>query len=270
MLEDREILAFPDSSKLLAGKTELVWYRADFYALVFQCLGNAESGGDRFRSHCHSEFGLEWNHAADNIAWVLPNDLRTDEGLQREVFHAITGTAMAGGASGHKRGYPYTWLPNHLMDGRNQVSPRSFCAALRLASRQDTLRDWQYPLDYKAIQAGVQEASRIRVDEIHEDYPWIKKVMAPLRNKITVPCAESDIITLWNGEGVIDKLRSGIEAGDVVKLPPQHIDEGARGVLRDLETLGVIQFLSNSRIQMPDVYRIAFSLGRKGGVKPLR
>lgn len=61
------------------------------------------------------------------------------------------------------------------MAGRNQVSPRSFCAALRFAFQQETLRGWEYALDYRAIQTGVQEASRIRVNEItREDYPWIE------------------------------------------------------------------------------------------------
>ncbi len=31
-----------------------------------------------------------------------------------------------------------------------------------------------------------------------------------------------------------------------------------------------ISYLSDGRIQMPDVYRIAFRFGRRGGVKPLR
>ena len=270
MLEDREILAFPDSSKLLTRKIALVWRRADLYALVFQCLGNAKLEGDAFRNHFQKELGLKWDYDTTNNASVLPRDLRTDEDLQKKVFHAITGPAMASGASGHKRGFPYTWLPNHLLDGKSQVSPRSFCAALRSASRQDALKDWGYPLDYKAIQVGVQEASRIRVNEItREDYPWILTVMAPLRNKITVPCSENDIIALWTDEKIIYKLRMQIQ-GDVVKLPPQHIDEGPMGVLNDLEALGVIQFLSGGRVQMPDVYRIAFSLGRRGGVRPVR
>jgi len=268
MLEDREILLFPDSSKLLARKITLAWRRADLYALVFQCLGNAKDVGNKIRKHCQNEFGLKWQKSDDN-AWVLPRDLRTDENVQKEVFHSITGPAMASGASGHKRGFPYTWLPNHLMDGRSQVSPRSFCAALRVASQQDLLKDWEYPLDYKAIQAGVQAASQIRVNEItREDYPWIETVINPLRNRITVPCTEDDIILLWKSGNIIDKLQN--QNDDVVKLPPQHIDENSKGVLRDLEALGVIQFLSGNRIQMPDVYRIAFSLGRRGGVKPLR
>jgi hypothetical protein len=269
MLEDRDILGFPDASKLLARKITLEWRRADLYALLFQCLGNAKSGGDTFRKHCSKEFNLNWRHDEDNDAWVLPKDLRMEESIQKEVFHAITGPAMASGPSAHKRGFPYTWLVNHLMDGRNQVSPRSFCAALRVASQQETLRGWEYALDYKAIQAGVQEASRIRVDEItREDYPWIETVMNPLKGMITVPCLERDIISIWKENGIIRLLQRSMKRG--AKLPPQHIDEGSKGILTDLEALGVIQFLGGDRIQMPDVYRIAFSLGRRGGVKPLR
>jgi len=269
MLEDRDILGFPDASKLLARKITLEWRRADLYALLFQCLGNAKSGGDAFRSHCLKEFYLNWSHDEDNNAWVLPKDLRMEEGIQKEIFHAITGPAMASGPSAHKRGFPYTWLVNHLMDGRNQVSPRSFCAALRVASQQDTLKAWEYALDYKAIQTGVQEASRIRVNEMTlEDYPWIETVMNPLKSKITVPCLERDIISIWKENEIIRLLHRSMKKG--VKLPPQHFDEGPKGILKDLEALGVIQFLGGDRIQMPDVYRIAFSLGRRGGVKPLR
>ncbi|MGI0025811.1 MAG: hypothetical protein ACREA4_11810, partial [Nitrososphaera sp.] len=170
MLEDREVLAFPDSSKLLARKVALTWRRVDLYALLFQCLGNPPTSGEAFRNHCHQVFSLVWDQDAESKAWILPHALRTEEDVQRDVFHAIAGPAMASGPSGHKRGFPYTWLPNHLLDGRDQVSPRSYCAALRHAAMLEVPEEWLYPLHYKAIQTGVQEASRIRINEIREDY----------------------------------------------------------------------------------------------------
>ena len=51
---------------------------------------------------------------------------------------------------------------------------------------------------------------------------------------------------------------------------PPHFGEGPTGVLRDLKDLGVLDFIWDGRIQMPDIYRIAFGLGRRGGVKPLK
>lgn len=270
MLEDREILAFPDSSKLT--KIALTWRRVDLYALLFQCLGNAPTDGAVFREHSETAFGFAWNQDADSHAWILPNRLRTDDDIQKQVFHAMAGPAMASGPSGHKRGFPYTWLPNHLLDGRDQVSPRSFCAALRHAVQVDSPEDWPYPLHFKAIQTGVQEASRIRVNEMtSEDYPWVHLLMDPLRGKVTVPCAPEEIANLWASSGVMKQLGDRLaHQNTAVKLPPRHLDEGSTGLFADLKDLGLIQPLSDGRIQMPDVYRIAFGLGRRGGVRPLK
>ena len=271
MLEDKEILAFPDSSKLSARTVHLTWQRADLYALLFQCLANEPQNGSSFRDHCKAAFGQTWDHKSAQNAWVLSEGLRHDESLQKDVFHALAGPTMAAaGPSGHKRGFPYTWLPNHLVDSRDQVSPRSFFAALRSATSKASPESWPYALDFKAIQAGVQEASTIRVKEItQEDYPWVGHLMEPLKNKITVPCQEGDIIDLWRQLGTIASIQTAsVESG--VKLLPPHIEEGPSGVLRDMKDLGVLSYISDGRIQVPDIYRVAFGLGRKGGVKPLK
>lgn len=36
----------------------------------------------------------------------------------------------------------------------------------------------------------------------------------------------------------------------------------------DLERLGIFEKMKDSRINMPDLYRVGFGLGRRGGVKP--
>jgi hypothetical protein len=130
--------------------------------------------------------------------------------------------------------------------------------------------DWGYALHYRAIQTGVQEASRIRVKEItQEDYPWVEPLMEPLKSKITVPCPVEDVLKLWKQAGTL-KTIEGITRQRDVKLLPPHFQEGPTGVLRDLKDLGVLDYIWDGRIQMPDVYRIAFGLGRRGGVKPLK
>lgn len=271
MIEEKEITSFPDSTKLTAKKVSLTWRRIDLYALLFQCLGNAPQAGATFREHCSTAFNVNWMYDQAIDVWALPGMLRINEELQKRIFDALAGPTMGGGPSGKKRGVPYTWLPNHLMDGREQVSPRSFFAALRHAVEQDSPGDWPYPLHYKALQNGVQEASRIRVEEItREDYPWVSDLVEPLRGKIVVPCSPEDVQAVWAKEHTIEKLRARTGAGDIVKLPPQHLEDGADGALVDLEDLGLLHRLRDGRIQMPDVYRIAFGLGRKGGVKPLR
>ncbi len=269
MLQDREILAFPDSSKLLAQKVALTWRSVDLYALLFQCLANAENHDNPFRMLCERQFGLNWRKDEILKLWPVPNECRADKELQSKIFHALTGPWMGSGA---KRGAPYTWLVNHLTDTLNQVSPRSFSSALRHAVDEEPKKDWPYALDYHAIQHGVREASHIRVQEMtFEDYPWVNTFMQPLRNRITVPCEAADIIHLWRQDSTLSKLQQlWANTETEVRLPPQHLNAGEQGVLADLEALGVIQTLTDGRIQMPDIYRLAFGLGRKGGVKPLR
>jgi len=271
MADDREIFAFPDASKLLAQKVALNWSRTDLYALLFQCIGNDLSNGEAIRDHMKNHFSLQWQGSSGpGNYWILPNLLRSDEGKQKELFHAICGPAMASGESGYKRGFPYTWLPNHLADGRGQVSPRSFAAALRTAAEKELPENWPYPLHYKGLQSGVQSASKIRVDEIREDFPWVNDVMSPLQ-RISVPCLPDDFSKRWKNDNTVAKLLQAAEAIDELPpFPPQHLDEGEDGLLKDLQSFDLIQVLADGRIQMPDVYRIAFRLGRKGGVKPVR
>jgi hypothetical protein len=265
ILQDENITSFPDYSKLLAGKASLEWRRADLYALLYQCLGNS-SGQDEFRKLLRKNK----NGTAKSIGtWRIPDELRVDEDYQEEVFEQLAGKAMGNST---KRGKPYTWLVNHLQDGFNQVSPRSFLAALKAASSDAVHLNEDLPIDYRGIQLGVQKASQIRVQEISEDYAWVRFVMEPLISKLTVPCTVKDIDAIWKNEKTLQGLEKKIKKSEstVAKLPPQHLANGTAGVMTDLEDLGMIQQLDGKRVQMPDVYRVAFGLGRRGGVKPLR
>ena len=266
MLEDDEIVSFPDFSKLNAAKASLRWQRADLYALLFQCLGNASQGGDAFRNIAYETIG---ESASRRIRgpWALPQRLRVDETLQERLFERLAGKAMG---SSTKRGKPYTWLVNHLQDGRDQVSPRSFFAALRTAADEQATDD-ELAIGYRGIQRGVQQASTIRVTEITEDYPWVKLIMQPLNGNLTVPCLVRDIESVWKRERTMESLDSMLsKQGKAAKLPPAHLEQGALGVIIDLEGLGMLNRIEGRRIQMPDVYRVAFGLGRRGGVKPLK
>lgn len=265
LLQDANVTSFADYSKLLANKASLVWQRADLYALLYQCLGNAEVSRQSFAAWVgHGNAGTEASATGD---WAVPASLRKDEERQEALFERIAGKAMG---SSIKRGKPYTWLVNHLQDGLNQVSPRSFLAALGKAAAE-TADDYELPLDYRGIQRGVQEASQIRVQEITEDYPWVATVMAPLRGNLTVPCPISDIDKIWKRDQTLTQLVGLLQRSKgAVKLPPQHIDQSTVGLLTDLEELGMVQRMDGKRIQMPDVFRVAFGFGRRGGVKPLK
>ena len=265
LLQDANVTSFADYSKLLATKASLVWQRADLYALLYQCLGNADVSRKQFAKWIpKSKDDTATNAGGD---WAIPSFLRKDEERQEALFEHIAGKAMG---SSIKRGKPYSWLVNHLQDGFDQVSPRSFLAALGRAATE-TADDFTLPIDHRGIQRGVQVASQIRVQEITEDYPWVASVMAPLRGNLTVPCAANEIERIWKSAQTLNQLEGQLEKSkDAVKLPPQHLEQGASGLLTDLEELGMVKRIEGKRVQMPDVYRVAFGFGRKGGVKPLK
>lgn len=150
------------------------------------------------------------------------------------------------------------------------MSPRSFLAALRAAAEdtQERYPNHDTALHYESIKRGVQRASEIRVRELREDYPWVDLLMQPLAGAV-VPCEFADVVQRWQEAGVMEALRSG-EAG-TDRLPPAHLDTGDyQGLRRDLEDLGVFRRARDGRVDVPDVFRVGYGLGRRGGVKPLR
>lgn len=262
MLDDPAVTAFRDSSKITANRVELRWEKLDLYSLLWQRLGNASLGGADFRKLCKSLGSKEWKQVAGT--WVVPIPLRDDVHLQRETFHRITGEWMG---TDQRRGFPYTWLPNHLADAAEQVSPRSFLSAIRVANEQPVHTNWKYALHYEAIKTGVQEASRIRVDEVREDFFWISDLMEPLKG-LVIPCEFEEIVFRWTKEKVLNNLSSKIKRNS--ELEPKHFTDGHVGLMRDLLELRIFSKMNDDRINMPDVYRIGFGLGRKGGVKPIK
>ena len=260
-----QISDFPDASKVLYSTVNLNWPRRELYGLLWHCLGNGPKG-ETLRAFLG---GGDWPSASAEMprAFSVPRALVLEEDLQRETFHRIAGGSM--GAS-HRRGRPYTWVASHLADTEKRVSPRSFLAALGTAA-DDTAKehpDHEYALHYDSIKRGVQAASTIRVLELQEDHPWVHRVMSALAGMV-VPLEFDEIAEHWQSRGVLDELTRQV-ARDGVKLPPRRLDAGAEGVRRDLELLGVFLRLLDGRVNIPDVYRVGYGLGRKGGVKPSR
>ncbi len=259
MLEDPTITAFPDASKVLNNKVDLFWPRRSLYNLLWQILGNELESGEVFRRGSRYDWPLE-----DGV-YRVPDFLAADENLQRTLFHAITGPWMG---RDQRRGFPFTWLPNHLADAKRQTSPRSFLTALRNAAEEPARSGWEYALHFEDIKRGVQEASKIRVTEMQEDYPWVKTLMDTLQ-EVVVPCEFQEIETRWKNSSIPQNLTRNIETGET-HLPPQHLEDGTDGIRIDMENLGIFDPMPDGRINIPDVYRIGFGLRRKGGVKRLR
>lgn len=251
---ERTVFDFPDASKLRATRAELTWERQDLHGLLWQRLVNApDEAGMTLRGLCQSK--------RSGAIWVLPDNMKREGLAQRKAFEALAGPWMG---RDRRRGVPYTWSVNHLADGRGLTSPRSFLAAIRQAAEDSQERDspHAYALHFESIKRGIQKASEIRVDEVAEDYPWVRNVLEVLSG-LSVPCTEDVVYEKWSG-----KFPRGPQDIPPNRLPPQHAERGWPGVREDLERLGLLETKKDGRIDMPDLYRVGFGLGRRGGVKP--
>nr|WP_255722370.1 hypothetical protein [Ectothiorhodospira lacustris] len=258
---ERTVTNFPDASKLLATQAELSWARHDLHGLLWQYLINGPGEqGAMLREVYLSVQRRPPIEQDDHFA--LHEAAKRDTSVQRQLFEALAGAWMG---RDRRRGIPYTWVVGHLADGQGRTSPRSFLAAVRQAVEETGNRypEHRHALHYESIKRGVRKASEIRVNELAEDYPWVRTVLAPLEG-LTVPIAFEVIRERWLSTFPADILGLDLGAG----LPPQHQALGWEGVKDDLLRIGVFEQRRDGRIDMPDLYRVGFGLGRRGGIKP--
>jgi hypothetical protein len=259
---ERTVTDFPDASKLLATRAELTWAQHDLHGMLWQMLINApDRHGECLRAIYQSVTGsapIKMNSSG----WRMADEIKREGKAQRSLFEALAGPWMG---KDRRRGVPYVWSVSHLADGRGRTSPRSFIAAIRQAAEdsQERYNDYPLSLHYESIKRGIQKASGIRVDEMAEDYPWVRTFLEPLQ-RLTVPCEFDLVLERWR-----DSFPSGPESAHSSGLPPQHAARGWEGVREDLLRLGLfVESKKDGRIDMPDLYRVGFGLGRRGGVKP--
>lgn len=286
MWEDRAIWQFPDSSKLHHGRVVLEWRRADLYGLLWHWLCNHGEGAKLYRGWLRSKHRLSFQamQADGEQVYPIPAKLRQDEDLQQAVLHDIATRYMG---TNRRRGRTYTWLPNHLADAKGQVSPRSFLIAVRDAQRETEAKGHTEVLHWDGIKRGVQSASSLRVQELREDYPWIRTVLDPLNGQ-TVPCRSEEIQQRWQEAGTVQ----AIERERAAILSPEPVGNGAidderfylpphalafassevpeKTLIQELQRIGVIRRIDDEKVDIPDLFRVAAAIGRRGGVRPIR
>ncbi|MBF0560916.1 MAG: hypothetical protein HQL37_02645 [Alphaproteobacteria bacterium] len=257
--DDTEIWEFSDSSKLKQSKADLSWSPSDLYGLLFQLIINDEDHGFNLRSKIPQDY---ISHDAERGYFLTPNC-----DIVNPAIVALAGQYMG---RDRRRGNTLTWIPNHLADAEGRVSPRSLLLALNAAA-EDTAENFanhDLALHYTAVFRGVGSASTIRVDELAEDYPWIKPLLDSLRG-LTVPCQPSELIERWN-RTTITRMK------DAGKLPPRlYTTDPLRNgradtLIDDLVELAVVSRASGGRINIPDIFRVSAGIKRKGGVPAAR
>lgn len=252
--KDDSLFRFADASKIRSAAVNLVWRRGELFGLLYNTLLVEKES----RAALTRLAGYE--RVED-----LSRELVRDEDLQESLFYRLAGEFMG---AGPKRGRTYNWLYDHLADTFGETSPRSFITALQQAanyrpSPKDTV------IDYNGIRNGVQEASRVRVTQLKEDYDWIDKVMSAL-DGLEVPCDPTVFKKRWIERKTVSDLRAAA-SGATSRLPLELAtgrDLPEEALLNALANIGVVEFRTEDRINMPDIFRVEAGIKRRGGVRP--
>jgi hypothetical protein len=263
-IED-DALRFVELPKLKTGAVRLEWSARDLYGLFYSRLALAEDEGARKAFNTAlATLGLAAGSRKGILTrrWSLASDARDQERL----MSLLAGQYMGKGTYAYKKGSTYRWPIAHLADARGEVTPRSFLGMMIAAAKYGPPPDDRV-ITPDGIRHGLRAASRTRVDQLHYEFPWIKRVLAPMAG-LLLPQHEEAVFDVWDNAGTIRRIRQ--EAGNGDYLPPFPDDGrgGPRELFETLERIGVMFRRADGRLDMPDLFRVAARLLKKGAVAP--
>ena len=256
-------LRFVELPKLIAGATNLTWSGVSLYGMLFARLGatSDKSSREAFKSLLAEE-GLTLPPAS--LSRIRRWSLSTDSKLQARVFTRLAGLYMG---KSNKKGRTYDWPINHLADGHGEVTPRSFLTLMDAAARYTTQIHNQ-AITAEGIRHGLREASKVRVDQLDLEFRWIKRVLAPLA-RVQVPSTLDTITGRWEQTATIGAvLRQANTEGFLPPFDQRGHDSAPERLIARLITIGVLTTRNDGRYDMPDLFRVAARLLKKGGVAP--
>lgn len=261
---DDDSLRFIELPKLRTGAVRLGWSGADLYGLLFARLALSPQSERAFK-RLLSELAIATADRKKILErkWPLAFDTRP----QAQAMELLAGRFMAQGPNGYKKGKTYDWPIKHLGDAFEEVTPRSFLSLMIGAAKRGT------PPSDRAITAdgirhGLREASKTRVDQLHLEFQWIKGVLAPLSG-LLLPQNEDEVFKVWKKAKTVDNIVS--DAQHRKYLSPFNVQgrQNERYLFMALCRIGVMFRRKDERVDMPDLFRVAAKLLKKGGTAPL-
>jgi hypothetical protein len=257
-------LRFVELPKLLSGATNLRWSGPDLYGMLFAKLGTAndlECRAAFLRLLSESDIPAVPDSLRKLRHWPLANK----KPVQAHVFMRLAGAYMG---RGKKKGNTYDWPLNHLADGHGEVTSRSFLTLMIQAARHQP-HPFDQALSAEGIRHGLREASKTRVEQLAIEFKWIKRALTPLA-RMQVPCAASDIIQRWEANETIKAIESAaVQMQFLPPFPPEMPEHEYEKLIETFVRIGVLSIRKDLRYDMPDLFRVAAKLLKKGGVAPV-
>lgn len=263
-IED-DALHFVELPKLRTGAVRLTWSWTDLYGLLFSRL--VSTALDESRESFNRlliDTGLP--SADKNSILTRRWSLIIDPVSQKKLMTRLSGPFMGAGNHAYKKGITYDWPLKHSADAFSEVTPRSFLG-LMIAAAKHGVTPMDKAIAPDGIRHGLREASKTRVDQLHQEFPWIKGVLAPLAG-LLLPQDASAVYEVWSKAETIKRLISDSEVNSYLlpfKGSGRRTEEELFNVL---EEIGVMFRRKDNRLDMPDLFRVAAKLLKKGGIAP--
>lgn len=265
-LED-DALRFVELPKLRTGAVRLKWSQIDLYGMLYSRLALSEDTEARTAiDRLLGSRGIKSANKEDIITrnWALSKSKE----FQEVVMSDLAGQYMASGRYGFKKGKTYDWAFKHLADAFEEVTPRSFVGLIIAAAAFGSPQD-NRAITPEGLRHGLRAASKTRVDQLHQDFSWIKGVLAPLAG-LLLPQEEKKVFSAWSAARTISILLSDSkENGYILPFPPKD-KPSEMDLYIALERIGVMERRKDGRLDMPDLFRVAAKLLKKGATAPLR
>jgi hypothetical protein len=255
-----------DASKLTNEKVSLDWSRQDLFGLAYHYLAQKSS---LFRKHHGQVTGVTWRRVNDR--WE--NSMLLDASLQNRFWIWLSSPYMGNAPT---KGHTYAWIGKHLSDGKGRISPRIFLAAIKeaLAESVKSHAKYSHVLHHEAIREGVRLASANRVHELDDEYVWVRSAIQAIKTAgKTVPMDWVMLRALWHaGKPNVILQIEGKPSERNALIPwdeSTDIEEKILALRDTMESIGVLQIRQRSgedRVDLPDIYRLAYKIGRAGGI----
>lgn len=256
-----------DASKLINEKVTLNWTQQDLFGLAFHYLGQRSA---IFRRRFKDVSQISWRETGPRYA----HPELFNASAQEKLWVALAGPYMGSAAT---KGHSYSWIFNHLADGKRRVSPRTFLKAIKRSLEATVSRfpEYETVLHHEAIRDGVRLASTDRVNELDNEYRWVREAVRAIGLKRkTVPLDWDELVLLWQeGKSTNKDTLSKIEnQSEDIPIPwdsSDSLDLKTHNLRDAMVDIGVFQLRERKgvlRVDLPDIYRLGYGVGRYGGM----
>lgn len=253
-LWESRLLAFPDASKLAGHRVDLDWRPEWLYQMAIKRMLNGTQSLREFVIDAAQEAGAPLTILATEELGLLP---QVDESAFAAVVTAMVGEFMG---ANPRKGWTYSWIPNHIQDAKGRALPRPFLNVFALAARvaldRTGLADTrELPLFIPSdLGDALARTSERRMDEVSEARAWLQPLRTLFDGK-EVPVAAEEVVSL------LAKVHWP-EPPDLGAPPTNEPGE----LLGYLIELGLFERRPDGRLNVPDIYRHGLGMKRRGGV----